>query len=42
MKLFDLIGGKVKIHPDAIGIPCFRRVWDADKPDKEHATKVIS
>lgn len=42
MKLFDLIGGKVKIHSDAIGIPCFRRVWDADKPDKEHATKVIS
>ena len=42
MKLFDLIGGKVKIHPDAIGIPCFRRVWDADRPDKEHATKVIS
>lgn len=42
MKLFDLVGGKVKIHPDAIGIPCFRKVWDADKPDKEHATKVIS
>lgn len=42
MKLFDLIGGKVKIHSDAIGIPCFRRVWDADKPNKEHATKVIS
>lgn len=42
MKLFDIVGGKVVIHPDAIGIPCFRRVWDADKPDKEHATKVIS
>lgn len=42
MKLFDIVGGKVVIHPDAIGIPCFRRVWDADKPNKEHATKVIS
>lgn len=42
MKLFDLIGGRVQIHSDAIGIPCFKRVWDADKPDKEHATKVIS
>jgi len=42
MKLFDLIGGRVQIHSDAIGIPCFKRVWDADKTDKEHATKVIS
>lgn len=42
MKLFDIVGGKVVIHPDAIGIPCFKKVWDADKPDKEHATKVIS
>lgn len=42
MKLFDIIGGKVVIHSDALGIPCFKRVWDADKPDKEHATKVIS
>lgn len=42
MKLFDLIGGRVQIHSDAIGIPCFKRVWDADKADKEHATKVIS
>lgn len=42
MKLFDIIGGKVVIHADALGIPCFKRVWDADKADKEHATKVIS
>lgn len=42
MKLFDIIGGKVVIHSDALGIPCFKRVWDTDKPDKEHATKVIS
>lgn len=42
MKLFDIIGGRVQIHSDAIGIPCFRRVWDADEADKQHATKVIS
>lgn len=42
MKLFDIIGGKVLIHSDALGIPCFRKVWEADKADKEHATKVIS
>lgn len=42
MKLFDIVGGRVQIHSDAIGIPCFRKVWDADKANKEHATKVIS
>lgn len=42
MKLFDIVGGKVVIHPDAVGIPCFKRVWDTDKPDKEHSSKVIS
>ena len=42
MKLFDIVGGKVVIHSDALGIPCFKKVWDADKADKEHATKVIS
>lgn len=42
MKLFDIIGGKVTIHPDALGIPCFKKVWDADKADKENATKYIS
>ena len=42
MKLFDILGGKVVIHSDALGIPCFKKVWDADKPDKEHATNIIS
>ena len=42
MKLFDILGGKVVIHSDALGIPCFKGVWDADKADKEHATKIIS
>lgn len=42
MKLFDIIGGKVVIHSDALGIPCFKRIWDTDKPDKEYATKIIS
>ena len=42
MKLFDIVGGKVVIHSDVLGIPCFKKVWDADKADKEHATKVIS
>lgn len=42
MKLFDIVGGKVVIHSDALGVPCFKRVWDTDKADKEHATKVIS
>lgn len=42
MKLFDIVGGKVVIHNDALGIPCFKKVWDADKADKEMATKYIS
>lgn len=42
MKLFDIIGGKVVIHNDALGIPAFKKVWDADKADKEMATKYIS
>ena len=42
MKLFDILGGKVIIHPDALGIPAFKKVWDADKADKEMATKYIS
>lgn len=42
MKLFDILGGKVTIHPDALGIPCFKKIWDTDKADKEMATKYIS
>ena len=38
----DIIGGKVIIHNDALGIPCFKKLWDADKADKEIATKQIS
>ena len=42
MKLFDILGGKVIIHNDTLGIPCFKKLWDADKADKETATKQIS
>ena len=42
MKLFDILGGNVIIHNDALGIPCFKKLWDADKADKETATKQIS
>lgn len=42
MKLADIIGGKVNIHPDMLMIPAFKKLWDADKADKETATKQIS
>lgn len=42
MKLFDILGGKVIIHEDALAIPAFKKVWDKDGKDKEHATKVLS
>lgn len=43
MKLFDIIGGKVVIHSDALGIPCFRKIWEEDKTEsKKHADDVIS
>ena len=42
MKLFDINGGKVVIHPDALGLPFFKKLWEADKPDKTQATNVIS
>lgn len=42
MKLFDINGGKVVIHPDALGLPFFKKLWEADKPDKQQATNVIS
>lgn len=41
MKLFDILGGKVVIHEDALGIPSFRTIWDSNK-DKKHATDVLS
>lgn len=42
MNLFDIVSGKVVIHNDALGIPCFKRIWDADKANKDLATKYIS
>lgn len=41
MKLFDIVGGKVVIHPDALGIPCFRNIWDNNK-DKDYVRNIIS
>lgn len=41
MKLFDIVGGKVVIHNDALGIPCFRRIWDKYK-NKDIANNIIS
>lgn len=42
MKLFDILGGRVTIHEEALAIPAFKKVWEADKADKNHATKVLS
>lgn len=42
MKLFDLIGGKVTIHENALAIPAFKKIWESDKADKQHATAIIS
>lgn len=40
-KLFDLQGGKVVIHSDMLGIPCFKTLWN-DNEDKDYATNLIS
>lgn len=42
MKLADIVGGKVVIHPDMLAIPCFKQLWELDKPDKEYSTRLIS
>ena len=42
MKLFDINGGKVVIHPDALGLQFFKKLWEADKPDKQQSKNVIS
>lgn len=42
MQLADIIGGKVTIHPDMLIIPCFKKLWENDKSDKDYATRVIS
>ena len=42
MNLFDIIAGKVSIHPDLLAIPCFKQLWDADKSrDKADANRYI-
>lgn len=42
MKLFDILGGKVVIHENALAIPAFKKVWESDKADKQHATAILS
>lgn len=42
MKLFDILGGNVTINEDALAIPSFKKVWELDKTDKQHAIAVIS
>lgn len=39
--LFDLVGDKVIIHQDLLGMPFFKELWEKDKADKEHSTNVI-
>ena len=41
MKFFDIVGGKVVIHTDALGIPCFNNIWSNSK-DKADAMNIIS
>lgn len=41
MKLFDILGGKVIIHENALAIPTFKAIWESDK-DKTHATDILS
>ena len=41
-ELFDIVAGKVVIHPNVWGLPCFRKIWEADKDkDKLHANTVV-
>jgi len=41
MKLFDIVGGKVTIHTEALGLPFFKDLWDNNK-DKDLVTRYIS
>lgn len=41
MKLFDIIGGKVVIHEEALAIPAFKRIWE-ESDDKQHAIAILS
>lgn len=40
-KLFDIQAGKVTIHADMLGIPCFKAIWNSTE-DKDYATNLIS
>jgi hypothetical protein len=40
-KLFDILGGKVVIHSDTLGIPCFKSIWETET-DKNLANNIIS
>jgi hypothetical protein len=43
MGLFDYKDYKVVIHPDAIAIPAFKKIWDRDKTKEKHkATQELS
>lgn len=42
MKLFDILGGKVVIHENALAIPAFKKVWEKDTADKQHSTAILS
>ena len=39
MKYFDILGGDVVIHADALAIPCFNDIWVNHK--KDVATRII-
>lgn len=42
LHLFDIVGGNVVIHADAIALPPFEKIWIADKTnEKSHANNVI-
>lgn len=42
-ELFDIVAGKVVIHPNVWGLPCFRKIWEADKDkEKQRANNVVS
>lgn len=41
LRLFDIQGGKVIIHSDTWGIPCFKTIWDENE-DKALASNLVS
>ena len=40
MKLFDISGGKVVVHPEMLALPPFKKYYDNSK-DKDHVNDVI-